>query len=92
MKTVSPSRLYQPSARLLSLSLSLSLSLFIQPNCYCAPRKPRADSWSMLVIFTPITISGIDSMHTVFTEIGENASIQRQRITPLTPCSALTRA
>ena len=38
----------------------------------------------MLMIFTPITISGIDSMHTVFTEIGENASIQRQLITPLT--------
>jgi len=32
-----------------------------------------------------VTISGIDSTHTVFTEIGENASIQRQLITPLTP-------
>lgn len=38
----------------------------------------------MLMIFTPITMSGIDGMHTVFTEIGQNASIQRQLITPLT--------
>jgi hypothetical protein len=39
---------------------------------------------TVLMIFTPITISGIDSIHTVFTEIGENASIQRQLTTPLT--------
>jgi hypothetical protein len=30
----------------------------------------------------------MDSMHTVFTEIGENASIQRQLITPLTLATA----
>jgi hypothetical protein len=30
------------------------------------------------------TVSGIDSIQTVFTEIGENAPIQRQLITPLT--------
>ena len=33
----------------------------------CAPRKPPVDSSSMLMIFTPITISGIDGIHTVFT-------------------------
>jgi hypothetical protein len=29
------------------------------------------------------TIAGIDSVHTVFTETGENATIQRQAIMPL---------
>ena len=38
----------------------------------------------MPVIFTPITLSGTNGMRTVFTEIGENASIQRQLTTPLT--------
>lgn len=41
----------------------------------------------MLMIFTPITISGIDGMHNVFTEIGVNASIHRQLITPPTTLS-----
>jgi len=36
-----------------------------------AATKPRADGWSMLMIFAPITISGIGSMHTVFTEFGK---------------------
>jgi hypothetical protein len=30
----------------------------------------------------PTTLSGIDGMHTAFTEIGENPSIQPQLITP----------
>jgi hypothetical protein len=33
----------------------------------------------------PMTVNGIVAMHAVFTESGENGSIQRQLITPLTP-------
>ena len=42
---------------------------------------PARGRLALLMIFTAITISGIDGMRTVFTEIGENASIQHQLIT-----------
>jgi Alcohol dehydrogenase GroES-like domain len=59
-------------------------ALFSAQRCYCAARKPRSDSCSTLMICMPITIGGIDGMHTVVTEIGENTSIQPQLITPPT--------
>lgn len=36
----------------------------------------------MLMIAPLITVDGIDSMRTVFTETGDNSQIQRQLITP----------
>jgi Tetracyclin repressor-like, C-terminal domain len=58
-----------------------------QPN-YCASRKPSADNWSMLIFYTLITMTGIDRMRIVFTEIGEKHLNPVATSRHLTPGSA----
>jgi hypothetical protein len=51
------------------------------------PRSRHLDNFVTPMTGTPITVHSIDGMHSLFTETGENGSIQRQPITPPTPAT-----